>query len=242
LPRRGQVNGIAGRENCTPEQLGLSNALRAVYGPLSHATMQENARSLYCTQSTLSQALGAHRVPDEAFVKRLYSLADAASRAQGEPMPIGLAELLELRNRAEAAHLLARRGLAAAVSVAPVPPQAGDRRDGNTAAGSAAVEEWGGLAAVSEMAAAGRLSELAAFLVHASGAMSAEEVALASAALQAAELSDAADMLLRAAGRRGAEAALAVVDALTRAGRPGDIPAVLAGSGSAPLSRETPAR
>jgi len=242
LPRRGQLNGTAGRENCTPEQVRLSDALRALYDPLTHATMEQNATLLFCTQSTLSQALGAHRVPDEQFVARLYDLAESASQAQGLPMPFQLADLMELRNDAAAAQMLARRGLTVPAAVAPVPLSAGDRRDGNTAARAASTLDWEGTAAISELTAAGRFSELASLLAHMSGAMSAAEVAGAAAALRLAELPDAAEMLLRGAGRRGHATALAVVDALARAGQHEDIPAVLAGADVTPPSREVLAK
>ncbi|MBR7833822.1 hypothetical protein KDL01_11130 [Actinospica durhamensis] len=229
MPRRGQLTGKVGREKCTPEQEEFADALRGIYDTrLAHATLAANAKRLYCSPGALSQALGAHRVPAEDFVTSMYRVAE---ESPGEPLGVSLEALLELRRSAAAAGLLARKGLAPAVGVAPVRHRH-NADSGINESGDEPAPCWDGTAAAAELESAGRFSELSALMAHAAAALPPGEIALASAALTAAGLDHATDALLRGAGRRGPAFALSVVSSLTHVGLHAHVPAVLAGSDS----------
>jgi hypothetical protein len=236
MPRRGQLTGRVGREKCTPEQAEFANVLRGVYNArLAHATLEANAQRIYCSATSLSQALGAHRVPTEAMVASMYK---AAEESPGSPLPVSLETLLELRRSAAAASVLARNGLTPAVVGGVVP--GGDRHNASRRIGQTAsqpVPAWDGAKAAAELVSTGRLSELSALMAHTAATLSPDEIALAAAALEAADLDLASDALLRGAGRRGAAFALAVVVSLTRQGLYAKVPAVLAGTDSAEYER-----
>ena len=227
MPRRGQLTGKVGRDKCTPEQAEFASALRGVYDArLAQATLAANAKRLYCSPGSLSQALGAHRVPTEALVASIYR---AAEESPGGPLAMSLNALLELRRSAAAAGLLARKGLTPAVGVAPVP----DRHNADSGideSGDRPLPSWDGTAAAAELESVGRFSELSALMAHAAAALPPEEIARAAAALTDAGLDHAADALLRGAGRRGPAFALAVVSSLTRQGFHTQVSAVLAGT------------
>lgn len=235
MPRRGQLTGRVGREKCTPEQAEFTNALRDVYNArLALATLEANAQRIYCSATSLSQALGAHRVPTEAMVASMYK---AAEESPGSPLPVSLETLQELRRSAAAASVLARNGLTP--TVGGVVPE-GHRHNASRRNGQAAaqpVPTWEGVKAAAELVSTGRLSELSALMAHTAATLSPDEIALAAAALGAADLDLASDALLRGAGRRGAAFALAVVVSLTQKGLYAKVPAVLAGTDSAEYER-----
>lgn len=230
MPRRGQLTGRAGLEKCTPEEAEFADALQRVYNArLAQATQQANAQRIYCSATSLSQALGAHRVPTEAMVVRIYR---AAEESPGSPLPVSLETLLRLRRSAAAASLLARNGLTPVIGGVPE----GDRQAASCRTGQPAsqpIPAWEGVEAAADLTSAGRFSELSALMTHTALALSPEEIALAAAALGATRLELASDALLRGAGRRGTAFALAVVTRLTRIGLHAQVPAVLAGTGSA---------
>lgn len=229
MPRRGQLTGRVGHENCTPEQAEFAEALRGVYSArLAHATLEVNAKRFYCSAPSLSQAFGAHRVPAETLVTRLYRAAEASP---GPPLAVTLETLLELRRSAAAASILARNGLAPAGGVAPVE----DRHNASSPADEPVAESaprWDGTEAAAALVSAGRLSELSALMSHAAAALSPDEIAIAAADLTAAGFERATDALLRGAGRRGPAFALSVVSSLTQKGLHSQVSAVLAGTGS----------